>query len=346
MLVLATQVRRPWRAIVLTIALVFGGVVGLALQSEAAVTTFVSYSLTSSKFSIAQGHTLYFTASKAKDAPSASLYVYIGKVDTKGTSSTADDVYQTHSFSFTVLGNAFVVSDTLGMASFDSGPLKEGANDYGRIQMTATQLGTIKSTPGKCLSGKDRTTELTGTVKFNSHLRHLPRVTHQNTDGTLHRSLLKSPCQPDPVPQVCTGSLTLSSNKYDSQDGSSESLSVFKGDGATGATGLFVSFSDPSDTTKPATVTHFVNLTLTSPAFTANTRTLRTAKLDGGPIDLLSGVINFTANAPAESHANGDCPDYRTRAGAITGTIKVDFAVGDDGTFDATTASLTQFKKS
>lgn len=327
----------PWWRIVVSLAAALGLAVATAPRADAAVS--VSYTVASG--AVQQGgHEVFFSLSKSRGGSATYLYVNVRRVDENGTAGTGDDVTQYHQYSFQLPADALTFADDLSAASFSSGPLKTGdgsGRDYGKIEFVAKNLAPVIPVPSRCGPYKYRDATLAGTIKFNTFLPGVGKLVRSSLGGELDRYTYRSPC-PNPDPVECAALSTMSGYTY-ATDGSSASVYASK---SRTSRYFSVSFSDPTADVAPANVNHSLSGGFPSSSFRLAT-TLRTGKFDGGPVKYLDGAVSFLATAPTESHDNGDCPDYKSRAGNITGSLMVDFTAGPDYKYNGGTGTATRY---
>ena len=333
------MLRRRWWLLAGLAALLFAVLVS---RADAAVS--VSYGLRSAESTVGS-HRISFDVSKTKGSASASLSITIRKVDTRGTPTTADDVTQAHGYSFFLDGDAVQINDTLGTASIKTGALTPAAGrasaalNYGKLDLTFTHPGRITRSSGTCWTSKDRAGTWTGTFNFNSGLAGIGRVRRTSLPGEISRSTYTTPCTTPPAD--CINSITLFGLGATPEAGGSSVLTLFK---SSAVANYWISFTDDSSDTAPATVTHGMTGPLPAGTFVMDGR-LRTGRFDSGPIPNLDGVVNFKQNAPARTIDIPDCPDWKQRTGTLTGMIEADFAAGDDHTFTGATGTATLTKE-
>ncbi len=315
----------------------------LASRSEAAV--FVSYGLQSSSSAVGS-HQFSFNASKGKVSDSSTLAITIQKIDTRGTASASDDVTQSHTYSFTLPGDAVQINDTLGSASIKTGslvPLAGSAGaaplNYGKLDLMFTMPGAIKRTSSPCSTFKERPGTWRGTFNFNSGLAGIGRIRRTSLAGDIARSTFKTPCTTPP--SECFNTLLLTAAGVPPKEGGSSFLSLFKG--PTFAT-YYISFREDSVAAAPASVTHAMSGPLPPGSFRLDSL-LRTGKFDAGPLPGLEGVVTFAKNAAPITYPIEGCPAAKRRTGTLSGMIDADFAAGNDHTFIGGTASAFRTRK-
>lgn len=322
----AAEFRRPGRAVYLA-ALAAVALLALATQSEAAVS--VTYSFTAT--GVAQGgHQVSFEVSQRKGSSTTSLAAYVQRVDSRGTASEVDDTTETHAYRFSLPASALVLADTLGSASFNSGALKGVAGslagsgaDYGQIQVKLSNLGPITTELETCSGVRSRAAKATGTVKFNTFLAGVGKVNSTSMAAVMERSFSKYPC--DAGPQECVDAIVFSASVQDDRKG----LDLYSLQATKGSTrSIRFDFRDPTAQER----SHSLTTTFPTTALRSASN-LKTAKLDGGPIDRMAGALTFSASIATMTLDGGDCPDHEYRSGPVTGLLKVDFTAGDDYIF-------------
>ena len=309
---------------------------------SATVTTYVQYSI-STKPVIVGGHAVTIFVSRTSASSTTGLSIKAERVDGRGTPSTDDDVSQTHSWYFTLPSDAFAYSDDLGTAVFKSGPLAPkdagSGRNYGKIELTATAPGAIKSVRTKCDSEKSRPATFRGIVNFDTFIEGIGHIRKLSIGGVLDRYASKDPCETPSPPVVCVRSLSMYSFTYDEKTKASSSFSIYRATGPIFSDYVSASFTEPASPTAPATVGHSVYGPAPRGSLVAST-TLRTGKVDGGSLEGIDGVMTFTANAPVKTYDGGDCPDSKQRDGLLTGSLTVHFDAGPDYKFRGTKATL------
>lgn len=315
----------------------------LAPATKAAtVTTYVQYSV-SSKPVTAGGHAVTIFVSRTSASSTTSLSVRAERVDDRDTESADDDVSQNHSWFFSLPLETLAYSDDLGSAVFKSGSLAPAAGApgraYGKIELTATDLGDVSVTRDKCDTDKSRPATLTGVINFNTFLEGIGRIRRVSVGGLVDRYASKDPCDTPSQPTVCVRSVSMYSFTYDEKTKASSSFSIYRATGPIYSDYVSASFNEAADDTAPATVGHSIYGPAPGGSLIA-ARTLRTGKVDGGLLERIDGVITFAANAPVETYDGGDCPDSEQRDGALFGVLTVRFDAGTDYKHRGKTATL------